>query len=328
METVLTGAYLHSGAYGDVYYPSESYHQAIKHHLSEHGHEYSDHYVVKKLSRQITINRVYNEIYTQSFLSTHIDQGIVPILHWICLLKDNETGDLKCLNSWDSRAHDTLSDNHFTHRMGWDVEEDEEEKDLVDTADLITEDGEEDDDYGQDVGRYKIWVDPSLSPLELLKHCSFHPQRYECHGLLLTMPEYHGTLHDIEWTSLSWKIRIRYLMDILNVIQKMHLLGIVHCDLHTKNILYRGKDRKHLQFAIADFGLAHEVRKPNANGFKTTLDHDIRMFLDYIYYHVFYDVLGYAKPTDICRKIYNMSNQETVRAEDVIAKLKEWSSHM
>ena len=66
------------------------------------------------------------------------------------------------------------------------------------------------------------------------------------------MDKWDGTLRELVTEKLFKK---EHLDIIMRLIQKMHKIGIIHCDLHTSNILYRIKNNKY-EFCIIDFGLS------------------------------------------------------------------------
>ena len=65
--------------------------------------------------------------------------------------------------------------------------------------------------------------------------------------------------------NMTWKDKLKQLSDIAYNLHKIHKAGLVHCDLHSGNIVMH--DDSELQSLICDLGLSRSVNshKSNAN---------------------------------------------------------------
>ena len=152
------------------------------------------------------------------------------------------------------------------------------------------------------------------------------------------MDKWDGTLRELVINKLFKK---EHLDIIMKLIQKMHDIGIIHCDLHTSNILYRIKKNKY-EFCIVDFGLSlyFEDKKsiipdnyiPNSrfpNIFYPKFDiYKFSSALDersFTLFNTYYYINNYITPLDyiIIHKFYTSSEREINFNEYLKQKYKE-----
>ncbi|RGB40058.1 kinase-like domain-containing protein [Rhizophagus diaphanus] len=107
--------------------------------------------------------------------------------------------------------------------------------------------------------------DDIIKELELLREVDYHPRINRCLGITKDPKNYilvleyanEGNLRKYlkkNFTSLKWTDKIQMALDITSGLKFLHAKGIIHRDLHSKNILVN--DRKLL---IADLGLSKKL---------------------------------------------------------------------
>ncbi|CAB5371010.1 unnamed protein product [Rhizophagus irregularis] len=107
--------------------------------------------------------------------------------------------------------------------------------------------------------------DDIIKELELLREVDYHPRINRCLGITkdpknyILVLEYANeenlrTYLKKNFTSLKWTDKIQMALDITSGLKFLHAKGIIHRDLHSKNILVN--DRKLL---IADLGLSKKL---------------------------------------------------------------------
>ncbi|PKY39301.1 kinase-like protein [Rhizophagus irregularis] len=107
--------------------------------------------------------------------------------------------------------------------------------------------------------------DEFIKELKLLREVDYHPKINRCLGITKDSENYilvleyanEGNLRKFlkkNFTSLKWNDKIQMALDITNGLKFLHSKGIIHRDLHSKNILVN--DRKLL---IADLGLSKKL---------------------------------------------------------------------
>ncbi|PKY18540.1 kinase-like protein, partial [Rhizophagus irregularis] len=113
--------------------------------------------------------------------------------------------------------------------------------------------------------------DEFIKELKLLREVDYHPKINRCLGITKDSENYilvleyanEGSLRKFlekNFTSLKWNDKIQMALDITNGLKFLHSKGIIHRDLHSKNILVN--DRKLL---IADLGLSKKLAEITTN---------------------------------------------------------------
>ncbi|RGB27390.1 kinase-like domain-containing protein [Rhizophagus diaphanus] len=113
--------------------------------------------------------------------------------------------------------------------------------------------------------------DELIKELKLLREVDYHPKINRCLGITKDSENYilvleyanEGNLRKFlkkNFTFLKWNDRIQLALDITNGLKFLHSKGIIHRDLHSKNILVN--DRKLL---IADLGLSKKLAEVTTN---------------------------------------------------------------
>src|SRR6185503_2892421 len=63
---------------------------------------------------------------------------------------------------------------------------------------------------------------------------------------------------------LTWKMKLQHLLDIARYLKNMHLMGLLHCDLHDGNIVLHN-DMLGTRSLICDLGLSQSVNSRQQN---------------------------------------------------------------
>jgi serine/threonine protein kinase len=288
MEQVIEDVPLRSGSYGGVYDPSPDYQQYLEQYVKHHHHPIGGSFLVKKsFIKGLSLPRVYDELYFQTHLSSLISTGIVPILHWMCLLYYKDTRNYGYI------------DSHILRHLP--LQENEEIPSL---------------------GKYRLWIHPHFTPMQHLAYFKQHSLRYGCEGVLFAMPKYDGHLLDYMELRYPLKDDVHCMISVMTILQQIHALNIVHGDVHLGNVLYKNNQGK-IEFAFSDFGLTHlESDVGNVGESKSG---DIHGFRNHIFSKFFYEIIvGPPSPlNEVVLNIYDLMNEDDVTAEEVVVELRQ-----
>ncbi|CAB4375196.1 unnamed protein product [Rhizophagus irregularis] len=135
-----------------------------------------------------------------------------------------------------------------------------------------------------------------IKELKLLREVDYHPKINRCLGITKDSENYilvleyanGGNLRkylEKNFTSLKWEDKIQMALDITSGLKFLHSKGIIHRDLHSKNILVNDK-----KLLIADLGLSKKLAEAT-----THTKHNELGVLAYIEPQCFKDIRDHIK---------------------------------
>jgi serine/threonine protein kinase len=212
------------GMFGTIFTAPRAYSNVLQGTIPELSHvpsEQGEKFVIKTFNH-CRLDDIYREVFFHTYLYRNMGSHIVPLSHWVCLIRDSTTGQQFRLDSLGIRS---------LHMIGV-----------------------------EDRGDYPLWSSSIKETEDKLFECTMHRENpYFCDEFWMAMPQLDGTFDDFlpdGPVQLSLMDSFDLALQLMRFIRDLHMkMFMMHGDIHSGNLMYR-RDREtgKLYLFVVDFG--------------------------------------------------------------------------